>query len=142
VVVVEARERVHREVGVSVESCVETTTDVTAPVTIDVEWLALSDTSLFIIGSSVADAVSCEVNASPCKDTLLMLHTECVEVQVDVVGDGWLQARITLGDVQWVGVVLDVQQVGHAWLLSTSAITQTQVGLLGEVIAEVNIWRK
>ena len=86
-VVIDAGERIHREVIVSVNSCVETTTKVSAPVTIDVKWLCFSDTRTFMIDGSVANAVACEVCTSPYEDTLLMLHTECVEVQVEVVSN-------------------------------------------------------
>ena len=70
-----------------------------------------------------------------------MSHCEGVEVQVDVVGDGRLQVRITCCLVQWVRIIFNSKQIGHAWLLCTSTVVDTQVRLLGEVVAEVQAWR-
>ena len=139
-IVVEACEGVHREVTFSIESCVETSTNVTAPVTINVKWFCFSFTRIFVIDSSITNAILCKISSSPNKYALLMFHPEGVEIQVEVVSDGGLQAWVTTCDGQLIRVVSDVQQVGHAWLLSTSAIVQTQVGLLSEVIAEIKAW--
>ena len=66
-------------------------------------------------------------------DATLALHVVGVEVAVYVVGKGGLQAWVTLTDVQGVGVIGDVQQIGHAGLVAASPVTQEQVGVLVEV---------
>ena len=114
--VVEACEVVYREVVVLIQRHVETTTDVGVPVTVDVFWSGSPHACCFVVAGAVADAVLCHVDSSPCKDAALMLHLERVVVGIKAVAEGWLQARITLGDVEWVGVVCYVEQVGHAGL--------------------------
>ena len=49
-----------------------------------------------------------------------------------------LQSRIASGDVQRVGVVDDIEQVGHARLAGASAVVDLQLRLLGEAVAEAD----
>src|SRR5574344_2156165 len=141
-IVVEACERVHGEVVVGIQRSVETTTNVGTPVTIDVFRLCNSYTSTLIVTGTVGCAVISHIHTTPSKDTSLMCHLEGVKVEVDVVTERRFQSRISLCDVQRVGIISDIKQIGHAWLRSTSSVVQTQIRLLSEVVAEVNIGSK
>ena len=60
-----------------------------------------------------------------------------LESDIHAGGEGRLQARITHRDVEWVGVVVDVQKLGDGWLLGLSTQCHLQIGLLSEAIAHI-----
>ena len=45
-----------------------------------------------------------------------MLHLECVVEEHEVLVERRLQSWVTLGDVEGVVVVFDVEEASHAWL--------------------------
>ena len=64
------------------------------------------------------------------------------EVDEHVVVEGRLQSRITHLYIQRIGVVLDREQVFHAWLAVASAISEHEVAHLGESDAHGYIGRE
>lgn len=83
------------------------------PVAVDVFGLCGSSTGLVVVGHHVADAVAChrEVDEGH-QGSLVLLYIVVVE-ESEVVGERWLQSRISLLDVERIAVVGDVEQVGH-----------------------------
>ena len=69
----------------------------------------------------------------------MLLYIVVVE-ESEVVGERWLQSRISLLDVERIAVVGDVEQVGHGGLRGGSAIVDAQVAHLAETITEVEGW--
>ena len=59
-----------------------------------------------------------------------MVLNEIVVEQPEVLGERWLQARITLLDVQRVAVICDIKQLRDAWLRGGTTIVYTQVAHL------------
>ena len=58
-------------------------------------------------------------------------------IGIQRVRELWLQSRITLRDVKWVGVVCDVEQLCDVWLSGVAAISQTDRFLVTEVIVKI-----
>ena len=59
----------------------------------------------------------------------MVLHEVVVE-QSEVLGERWLQARVTLRDIQRVAVICDIKQLRDAWLRSSTTIVYTQIAHL------------
>ena len=59
----------------------------------------------------------------------MVLHEIVVE-QSEVLGERWLQARVTLRDVQRVAVIRDVKQLRDAWLRCGTTVVHAQVAHL------------
>ena len=57
--------------------------------------------------------------------------------QAEVIGEGWLQTRVTDRNILWVSVVDDTQQLTHRRLSDRTLIIDTQIALLAELITEV-----
>ena len=66
-----------------------------------------------------------------------MILYEVVVVYAQIVGERWLQSRVTHRDVERVAVVSDVEQVAHSRLRCVSAVSHAQVAHLAETVAEV-----
>ena len=65
-----------------------------------------------------------------------------VVVEVQRVGELGFQAWVTLRDIERVGVVGDVEQLGDVRLLCVAAILQAQCALVAEVVVEVKCRRQ
>ena len=63
-------------------------------------------------------------------------------IGIQRVRELWLQSRITLRDVKWVGVVCDVEQLCDVWLSGVAALGQTDRLLIAEVIVEIQCRRE
>ena len=59
----------------------------------------------------------------------MVLHEVVVE-QSEVLGERWLQTRVTLRDVQRVAVICDIKQLRDAWLRSGTTVVHAQVAHL------------
>ena len=70
-------------------------------------------------------------------DGALVAHDVVVVVGVQRVGERGLQSGVTLGDVEWVGVVGDVEQLRHLRLAGLAAVVEPEVALLAELVVEV-----
>ena len=124
----------------AVDGCIEHEGASCVPVAVDVFGLCGSSTGLIVVGHHVADAVAChrEVDEGH-QGSLVLLYIVVVE-ESEVVGERWLQSRISLLDVERIAVVGDVEQVGHGGLRGGSAIVDAQVAHLAETITEVEGW--
>ena len=100
------------------------------PVAIDILRSGDSTTSLLIVGHLVADAIVGGREVDEGHDTLVMVLHEIVVEQSEVLGERWLQARVTLRDVQRVAVICDIKQLRDAWLRSGTTVVHTQVAHL------------
>ena len=97
-----------------VERCVEHQSSVDVPLTVDILRLRSASAGRRVVGHHIADAVARGVESHPCGPHLLVVvHIVIVVEQAQRLGEGGLQARITLGDVERVTIVGDVEQVGH-----------------------------
>ena len=46
-------------------------------------------------------------------EAVLLVGIECVKFEIGAVREGWLEVRISVRDTERVGVVLNVNEVGH-----------------------------
>ena len=83
-----------------------------------------------VVGGLVVYAVAGGVEPQPRVDAFLLLSIVGVETGVDVVRERRFQFRVSFRDDEWVGVVLDVEQVGHARLSGTPVVAYMEVGVL------------
>ena len=115
-----------------VKADIKRRTEVGTPVTVDILGFRDASTGGFVIGHDISDGVAGNLPAAIGGETpvglilrhgeshavgdefLLSLHLE-VERQVRV--ERGFQTGITGGDVQRVGVVVDLEQLGDLWLL-------------------------
>ena len=110
------------------------------PVAIDILRSGDSTTSLLIVGHLVADAIVGDREVDEGHDTLVVVLHKVVVEQSEGLGERWLQARVTLRDVQRVAVICDVKQLRDAWLRGGTTVVHAQVAHLGEAIAEIERW--
>ena len=80
---------------------------------------------LRIIHTAVTDTVLGKIKSDMRHDTALFLGIICIIEHTHLVGKRGFQPRITLADVQRVGVVGHVEQVLHAGLTAPATIEQT-----------------
>ena len=135
-----------------VERDVEGGATIRAPVAIEVFWSRNASTCILIVSDDVADGIfgasyTCVGAVAPstlCLGNLVaqtILHilggALPLVVDVEVGGEGGLQTRITHRDVEGVGVIVDVEELGDGRLLCLSTQGHLQVALLGETIAQV-----
>ena len=74
-------------------------------------------------------------------DRALVLLDIVVVVDIQRIGKLRLQTRITLRDIEGVGVVGNVKQLGHLRLTGIATVVNPDVLLVTELIVEVNRWR-
>ena len=79
---------------------------------------------------TLADAIVGGREVDEGHDTLVVVLHEIVVEQSEVLGERWLQTRVTLRDVQRVAVICDIKQLRDAWLRSCTTIVHTQVAHL------------
>ena len=120
------------------QPCVESKTATAVPIAIYVHRHGGTHARLVVVGGFVVDAVASCAEPEPGVDALHLLGVEGVEVGHHVVRERGLQVGITLGDDEWVRVVADVEQVGHAWLSRATVVAHVQVGVFVEVPAQVD----
>ena len=140
-----------------VEADVERCSAVSAPVAVDVLGPADASAGRFVIGDHVAYGVSGALETSvgveapvalgfghhePQAVLLQLVASHHLEVGVEVAGERRFQPRVTHGDVERLGVVVDVEQLGDVGLLSLSPQSHLKVGLLVEAVAQVHGWRQ
>ena len=80
---------------------------------IDVFWSSHTSTSFLIVSHLIADAIAGGREVTKYRITQVVALREVVVVGTHALGEGWLQAWVTLGDVERVAVITDVEQVGH-----------------------------
>ena len=100
------------------------------PVAIDILWGCGASTRLLVIFYLIADTVSGGREVDKRHDTLVMILHEVVVEQSEVLSERWLQARVTLRDVQRVAVIRDVKQLRDAWLRCGTTVVHAQVAHL------------
>ena len=135
-----------------VESYIERGSAIGAPVAVVVVWTRDAATGILFVGHDIADRVSGTRKAAVGTEapvalvlghheTQTILHqrgfTLHLEVGAEVGGERRLQAWVTHGDRERVGVVVDIEQLGDVWLLGLSAELHLQVGVLIETIAQI-----
>ena len=135
-----------------VEGDIEAHAHIGTPVAVDVFWSCGACTCLLVVGDDVANGVGCGAPAgidveAPMALRLGNLHAQAVgdqrrtahhlEIGGEVGGERRLQTRVTHRDVQWIGIVVDVEQLCDGRLLTLSAELHLQVGLLIEAVAHV-----
>lgn len=130
---------VQSQIVVAVKPRIETGVDIAIPIAIDILGLRFPHTRVFMISDAVGRAVANEGDISSDKDETLVIHLETVIVKIEVVREGRLQSRITIRDIQGVGVVANVKQAGHAGLRRTTAVGESHIGLLVEIVAEIHV---
>ena len=139
-----------------IQPYIEGCTTIDIPVAVDVVGLTDASTGGLIVGDNVADRVAgalpSDIGIIAPMSLILGYHeAEAVfnefgcplllEIGIQIGGERWLQSWITHADVQRVGVVVDVEQLGDTGLLSLSSELHLQVGLLIEAVAHVECWR-
>ena len=97
----------------TINGAVEESTYEGIPVTIDVFWSSHTSTSFLIVSHLVADAIAGGREVTKYRITQVVALREVVVVGTHALGEGWLQAWVTLGDVERVAVITYVEQVGH-----------------------------
>ena len=135
-----------------VERDVEGGATIRAPVAIEVFWSRNASTCILIVSDDVADGIfgasyTCVGAVAPSTLCLGNLVAQAIlhilggalplVVDVEVGGEGGLQTRITHRDVEGVGVIVDVEELGDGRLLCLSTQGHLQVALLGEAVAQV-----
>ena len=120
-----------------VDTCVIHQSCISIPVTIYVHWPYRTCTCNRIVGHTVANCISCRWEVRESHQRLWMTLLVRVIEQAEVIGEGWLQTRVTNWNVLWVSVVDDTQQLTHRRLSNRTLIIDTQVALLAELVTEV-----
>ena len=135
-----------------VERDVEGGATIRAPVAVEVFWSRNASTCILIVSDDVADGIlrasyTCVGAVAPSTLCLGNLVAQAIlhilggalplVVDVEVGGEGGLQTRITHRDVEGVGVIVDVEELGDGRLLCLSTQGHLQVALLGEAVAQV-----
>ena len=77
-----------------------------------------------------------------CHDTPLMVLDIIIIEHTEVLGERWLQPRITLPDIQRVTIVCDIQQVRHRGLTTIGTIGKAQLAHLGDLPTEIGCRRE
>ena len=135
--VVEVGESVNVPESGRVERRVEHQRGVHVPVAVDVLRSRYASAGRLVVGHLVADAVSRVVEVDESHHRLLGLLEVAVVEQAEVLVERRFQARVTRGDVERVGVVVDVEQLRDAGLRGRGTIVDAQVAHLVELVSEV-----
>ena len=72
-----------------------------------------------------------------CHDATLVVLDIVVVEQAEVLGERGFQTRVTLFDVQGIGVVGDVEQVGHGRLAAGATIGEAQLADFRDLPSEI-----
>ena len=75
-----------------------------------------------------------------CHQRLLCFLEISTEEGVETIGKRRFQSWVTLSDVQWVAIVGNVHEVGHAWLRSVATVSDSEVRHLIKLILKVHRW--
>ena len=111
------------------------------PVTVDVLRPRNTRTGLLVIGHHIRHrVVGCREIQVSHDAALVVLYVVIIE-QTEVLRERRLQSWVTLTDIQRVGIVGDVQQVGHGRLTGRAAVSESQLADLRNLPAEVGRWR-
>ena len=111
------------------------------PVAVDVLGSCCASTSLLVVRNLIANAVASVRVVGARHNSHLPLLDVVVVLGTQTVGEGRLQSRVTLGDVERVAVVGNVEKVGHRGLRCISAVVYAQTANVRESVAEVERWR-
>ena len=98
-------------------------------------------TGSLIICSLAADTVEGVVEVRIGAETPLRINIKGIEIDHHIVAERRLKTRVTLCDIQRVGVIGDIEQVGHRGLTRSSAVVDVQACLLGPAVTEADIRR-
>ena len=75
-------------------------------------------------------------------DRPLVLLDVVVVIDIQRIGELGLQTRITLSDIEGIGVISDVEQLGHLRLTGIATVMYPDVLLVTEFIVEIEGWRE
>ena len=120
-----------------VERGVEHQSSIEVPVAVDVLRSGGLSACGLVVGNLSCHGVACGAEPDVRHYCLHCFLEIASERSVKVVSERRFQSRVTLGDVEWITVVGDVDKVGHARLRRSTAIAYAQIGNLVEPVAEV-----
>lgn len=126
-VISEGGECIDIPIAGTVDGRIEHQSHLRVPIAIDIGRLRGSSTRLRVVGHLVADAVARGAEVHVCHDGALMVGHICIVKRPEVMGERGFEPWVTLPDVHRVGIVGDVEQVGHAWLARLSSVVDAQV---------------
>ena len=75
-------------------------------------------------------------------DRPLVLLDVVIVIDIQRIGELGLQTRITLSDIEGIGVISDVEQLGHLRLTGIATVMYPDVLLVTEFIVEIEGWRE
>ena len=121
---------------------VEGESSIGIPVAVDVFRTRDASSCLCVISHKVGDAVACDSAVGVCHKGAFVASYVVVVVDVERVGELRLQSWVSLCDVERVGVIGDVEQLGDVGLSGVASIVEPDVLLIAELIVEVDGRRK
>ena len=122
--------RIHRRV--------EGESTIGIPVAIDVLGPRNASTCIGIVANEVRNGIAGGAEVGIHHDGALALGDVVIVIDVEGVGELRFQTGISLRDVERVGVVGDVEQLGDVGLTGVAAIVKPNVALLMELVVEVD----
>ena len=128
--------------GCRVDGRVEGKAAVDVPVAVDILRSRDAPARIGVIAHEVGDGVADVAVIGVEDDAALVAHDVIIIIGVQRVGELWLQTRVSLCDVERVGVVGDVKQLSHLRLAGIAAVVNPEVTLIAELIMEVECWRE
>ena len=138
IIIAQARVGTHIPMSCAVEGGVERETTISVPVSVDILGTRSASTRLGVVSHKVGNGVADMTVVSVEDNAALVFADVVLIINIQRIGELRLQARVSLRDVERVGVVGDIQQLGDVRLTSVATIVEPDVVLVGELVVEVD----